>query len=160
MRPFLRQICLGFLLLCLNSAMAASVPWRLLAVDGMTPLVAWMATVSMLPEGILPVMVLGMMADAFSVGVGGVYPFAFSIGYLLARYVLNNMSCSLWWQQSLLVLLVGGVIKVLLFISSGSLELLDVEGMLDLLLTAVLSPLWFRVFRSLAVREVGGEEEA
>ncbi len=106
----------------------------------------------------MPVMVLGMLADAFSVGVGGVYPFAFSIGYLLARYVLGNMSCVLWWQKSLLVMLVGGLIKVLMFLSGGSLEMLDIQGMVDLVLTASLAPLWFQVFERLVTREIGEKE--
>ena len=158
MREGLRLIGLGFLVLCFTGALAAAVPWRPLALDGLTPLVAWMAVRTRLPEGILPVIVVGMMADAFSVGGAGLYPFALTMGYLLGRYILINMACLFWWQKALLVFFTAGVVKLLLFLFSGSLELLDLEGVVDLVVTSLLGPLWFRLFEWTALREVTGEE--
>ena len=158
LRRGLGRLAMGFLVICLNGAMAPAVAWRPLALDGLCPLVAWMAVQSRLPDGIIPVIVLGMVADAFSVAGPGLYPFAMAMGYLMARYILVNMECRSWWQQALLVFLSGGVIKLLLLLLSGSLEQLDLQGLVDVAVTALLSPLWFRLFRLLegeAVQEEG-----
>ncbi len=139
-------IVTGFFLFLFNTTWGDVLGVGFTRVDGLVPLVAWTAIEIPLPAGLLPVLVLGVLAETFSIITTGSYIIAYASEYLMVRYVLGHVVCNLWWQKVLLVFFVSLGVEFIIFTGSSMVEYVWPWGVVQAVLNGLLSPFWFSLF--------------
>jgi hypothetical protein len=109
-------------------------------------LVVWCGIKTPLPDGLAAILGLGLIAEAFTVTSRGLYIISFTIGYLMARYILSHVITPYLWQRMLLVAFVSTVCLAVLLTGSGDAELVWPWGILQAILNGISSPLYFILF--------------
>lgn len=142
----------GFVLLLLETAWGPGVQFGLIRPDGLVALLVWHALRSRLPEGILPVLGLGVLTETFTVLPWGLYILAFVGGYLAVRYVANQVMCVYFWQQMLMVLFVSVGSLVILLTGSGVADLFWPWGLIQAVINSLMCPVLFFCLDSLHSR--------
>lgn len=114
--------------------------------DGLLALVVWCGIKIPMPDGLTAILGLGLIAEAFTVASNGLYIISFTAGYLIVRYILNNMITPYLWQRMFLVAFVSMLCLTILIMGSGAAELISPWGITQSILNGLLSPLYFFLF--------------
>jgi len=139
-------ICLGYILLLIETTLGLPFHFGHIQLDGLVPLIAWYGIQHPLPGGILAVLGLGILSEQMSAMPYGLYILVYAGEYLMIRYILNQIVCAAAWQQMMLVSFLSIEIVAVLLIGSGAAELLWPWGFAQALLNGIIAPLWFFVF--------------
>jgi len=146
LRDGLVTILLGYSLLLIETTWGPVLQLGQVRLDGLVSLVAWYGLYHSLPEGIIPILILGIFCEALSGLPTGLYLLVYTSEYLTTRYILNHVVCITVWQQMLLVSFVSIEVMAVLLIGSGAAELMWPWGFGQTLLNGITAPLWFFVF--------------
>jgi hypothetical protein len=139
----------GFVLLLMETAWGPGVQFGLIRPDGLIALLVWHALRSRLPDGILPVLGLGILTEAFTILPWGLYILAYAGGYLAVRYVVSHVMCVYLWQKMLMVSFVSVGFLVIVLTGSGVADLFWPWGLIQAILNGLICPAFFFCLDSL-----------
>ncbi len=146
MKTGLFVILLGYILLLFECTIGSCIQYGPIRLDGLIPLVVWYGFHEKLPDGLITILLLGLLADTFTCAPLGLFVSALCVGYLLALYISSQIQYPNWWQQSLLVWFISAAIIVILMVGTKATGLIWPFGLLSALVVGCLSPIWFAFF--------------
>ncbi len=120
MTRFLVAIFFGYFFILLESAWGSGLQVGMARVDFLIPLVAWYGFKTPLPDGLFLVLLLGILAEPFTVLSEGIYMTILVSAYLLVRYISGHMPGLRWWHKVPVVGFVAAESQILAMLLSGA----------------------------------------
>ncbi len=146
-RDYLFFLLLGFLLLTAESALGDSASIFGVRIDGLYALIVWFGVRTPMPEGLTPVLLLGVMAEGLTALHPGLFIGAYTLAYLMVRYVVRHLMYTSMLHKILLVLFVSMNGSVIILAGGGHAELVWPSGVIQTLLNGMSAPFFFIFFQ-------------
>ncbi len=142
-RDFIFFLVAGFLLLVTQSALGDTATIFGIRINAIYALIVWFAIRVPLPEGLTPVLVLGVMAEGLTALTPGLYIGAYALAYLMVRYIVSHLMYTSMIHKVLLVLFVSMNGTVIILAGGGHAELVWPQGVMQTVLNGLLAPFFF-----------------
>ena len=144
-RDYIFFLALGFLLLVTESALGDMASFYGVRIDGVYALLVWFGVRVPMPEGLTPVLLLGVMAEGLTALHPGLYIGAYALAYLMVRYVVRHLMYTSMLHRILLVLFVSMNGTVIILAGGGRAELVWPWGVMQTVLNGLCAP-FFLIF--------------
>ncbi len=145
-KDYIFFLLLGFLLLSAETALGRTASVYGVRIDGIYALIVWFGIRVPMPDGLTPVLLLGVMAEGLTALHPGFYIGAYTLAYLMVRYVVRHLMYTSMLHRILLVLFVSMNGTVIILAGGGHAELVWPWGVMQTALNGICAPFFFLFF--------------